>query len=124
MTLLNRKRIQRDHPSVTTAAPPATNGAAPSDRQRDPEPPKKDVRYLALRNFAISLSVLNIIGYTLLGFEQPPLWPILALLSAYVLDLAFEAITAWSRHTTRGSRVAGPAACTSSSCRPTSPRWR
>ncbi|MGW4845668.1 enediyne biosynthesis protein [Nocardia brasiliensis] len=99
MTLLNRKRSQRDHPSVTTAAPPTTNGAAPSDRKPDPQPPKKDVRYLALRNFAISLSVLNIIGYTLLGFEQPPLWPILALLSAYVLDLAFEAITAWSRHT-------------------------
>ncbi|MFF3229085.1 enediyne biosynthesis protein [Nocardia suismassiliense] len=105
MTLLNRKHSLRDQPSATAGAPPGgngataiapptTNGAAPTT-----EPAKKDVRYLALRNFALSLTVLNIIGYTILGFEQPPLWPILALVSAYVIDLAFEMITAWARST-------------------------
>ncbi|MFE9577174.1 enediyne biosynthesis protein [Nocardia sp. NPDC006044] len=101
MTLLNRKRNLREpRPATrTTIAPPATNGATPGDRKPDTPPVKKDVRYLALRNFAISLSVLNIIGYTLLGFEQPPLWPILALLSSYAIDLVFEWLTAWSRGT-------------------------
>lgn len=99
MTLLNRKTTNGDRPATTAVAPPATNGAAPTDRKPDTPPVKKDVRYLALRNFAISLSVLNIIGYTLLGFEQPPLWPILALLTSYVIDLVFEWITAWSHDT-------------------------
>ncbi|KAA8883760.1 enediyne biosynthesis protein [Nocardia colli] len=98
MTLLNRKTTNGDRPATTAVAPPATNGATPTDRKPAP-PVKKDVRYLALRNFAISLSVLNIIGYTLLGFEQPPLWPILALLASYAIDLVFEWITAWSRST-------------------------
>ena len=31
----------------------------------------KDPRYLALRNFAISMSVFNVLGYAVLGFEQP-----------------------------------------------------
>jgi hypothetical protein len=38
--------------------------------------PARDSRYLALRNFAISISVFNILGYTLFGFEQPWLWPL------------------------------------------------
>lgn len=110
MTLLNRKRNSRDQQSATAVAPPTTNGATPGERKPDPQPPKKkDVRYLALRNFAISLTVLNIIGYTLLGFEQPPLWPILSILTAYVADLVFEMITAWAREITprflgRGAR--------------------
>ena len=41
----------------------------------------KDPRYLALRNFAISMSVFNVLGYTVLGFEQPWAWPIFALLA-------------------------------------------
>jgi hypothetical protein len=57
--------------------------------------PKPDPRYIALRNFAVSISVLNIFGYTILGFEQPWLWPILAVLTGYTTELVFETISAW-----------------------------
>lgn len=58
----------------------------------------QDVRYKALRNFAISISVFNIFGYTLLGFEQMWILPIFAVLTAYTTDLTLETITAWARH--------------------------
>ncbi|MDN3292812.1 hypothetical protein QWM81_01880 [Streptomyces ficellus] len=57
---------------------------------------KPDARYLALRNFAISISVFNILGYTLLGFEQPWLWPILAVLCGYTTEIVLELISAWA----------------------------
>ncbi|GAA2753540.1 enediyne biosynthesis protein [Kitasatospora cinereorecta] len=60
----------------------------------------KDPRYLALRNFAISISVFNIFGYTLLGFEQPWLWPILAVLTAYTTEIVFELVSAWAQRRT------------------------
>lgn len=97
MTLLNRKPIASDQAPKPAVGPVSTNGAGPSVHQSGNVPPAKDFRYLALRNFAISLTVLNIIGYTILGFEQPPLWPILAVLAAYTIDFVFEMITAWSR---------------------------
>uniref|UniRef100_UPI003F497544 enediyne biosynthesis protein n=1 Tax=Nocardia suismassiliense TaxID=2077092 RepID=UPI003F497544 len=60
-----------------------------------PKPaPNRDPRYLALRNFSISISVLNIFGYTVLGFEQPWLWPILAVLSGYAVEIGFEMLSA------------------------------
>jgi enediyne biosynthesis protein E5 len=55
-----------------------------------------DPRYLALRNFAISISVFNVFGYTLLGFEQPYLWPLFAVLAAYMTEIGFELIHSWS----------------------------
>jgi hypothetical protein len=55
---------------------------------------QRDARYLALRNFAISISVFNIFGYTLLGFEQPWLWPFLSVITAYVTDIGLELISA------------------------------
>jgi enediyne biosynthesis protein E5 len=57
--------------------------------------PKPDPRYIALRNFAISISVLNVFGYTLLGFEQPWLWPFLAVLTGYSTEIVFELISSW-----------------------------
>jgi enediyne biosynthesis protein E5 len=55
-----------------------------------------DPRHLALRNFAISISVFNVFGYTLLGFEQPFLWPLFAVLTAYTTEIVFELIHSWS----------------------------
>lgn len=55
-----------------------------------------DTRYLALRNFALSITVFNAFGYTLLGFEQPWLWPILALITAYTTEIVFELISAYA----------------------------
>lgn len=54
----------------------------------------RDPRVLALRNFAISITVFNIVGYTVLGFEQPWMWPVLALATGYGLEIGLEAIAA------------------------------
>jgi hypothetical protein len=72
-------------------------GIAPAGGQAAPPAPlplKKDPRYLALRNFALSISVFNIFGYTLLGWEQPYVWPFFAVLTAYATELVFELISA------------------------------
>lgn len=79
---------QQTQPAPTASAVPK----APAPAKVKPAP---DPRYLALRNFAISISVLNIFGYTWLGFEQPWLWPILAVLLGYATELVFETISAW-----------------------------
>ncbi|WBB53769.1 enediyne biosynthesis protein [Verrucosispora sp. WMMD573] len=56
----------------------------------------RDPRVTALRRFAISITVLNILGYTVLGFEQPALWPVYAVLTAYAAELLLETIGAQS----------------------------
>src|SRR4051794_1018559 len=48
----------------------------------------------ALRRFAISITALNIVGYTVLGFEQPWTWPFVALATAYTVELALEGVGA------------------------------
>ncbi|WP_405088962.1 enediyne biosynthesis protein [Microbispora sp. NBC_01389] len=58
--------------------------------------PKPDARYIALRNFAMSISVLNIFGYAVLGFEQPWLWPIIALATGYTTEITLEMVSAWA----------------------------
>lgn len=58
-------------------------------------PPRHDPKVvIALRNFAISISVFNIVGYTVLGFEQPWLWPFFALATGYAVEIALETIGA------------------------------
>jgi hypothetical protein len=91
--------------------PPATDQ---KDRQAPPQghqaaqpaqKPARDPRYLALRNFALSITAFNVLGYTLLGFEQPWLWPILAVLAAYATELSLEYLSAWANR--RPLRFAG-----------------
>lgn len=109
---------------MTTIAPPPSINTAPAARVVPaPAKPEPDRRYLALRNFALSISVFNIFGYTLLGFEQPWLWPIFAVLTAYAAEISFELIRAWAKKETPGSSAAAAAGCTSSCCPRTSPRW-
>lgn len=74
-----------------------TGGATLSVVGEPPAKPAPDPRYLALRNFAISISVFNVFGYTLLGFEQPWLWPILCVLTGYAVELVFEVISSWAQ---------------------------
>jgi hypothetical protein len=57
-------------------------------RRHDPKVVK------ALRNFTISISVFNILGYTLFGFEQPWVWPLLALATAYLTEFGLELLGA------------------------------
>jgi hypothetical protein len=78
------------------ASPPPSRNTAPSAAPAPPAP-VKDTRYLALRNFALSISVFNILGYTLLGFEQPWLWPIIAILTGYTTELSLEVLSAWAQ---------------------------
>jgi hypothetical protein len=70
----------------------------------------RDPRYLALRNFALSLSAFNIFGYAILGFEQPWLWPLIALATGYTTEIVFELVSAWANRRAprfRGNGVRG-----------------
>jgi hypothetical protein len=60
---------------------------------------------IALRNFAISITVFNIVGYALLGFEQPYVWPFLALLTGYTVEIGLESLAARIEH--RSPRFTG-----------------
>ncbi len=68
-------------------------------------PPKNPKVIKALRRFAISITIFNIVGFALLGFEQPWSWPFVAVATGYVTELVFEAIGA--RVEGRAPRYAG-----------------
>lgn len=48
-----------------------------------------------LRRFAVAITILNILGHTVLGFEQSLAQPLVALSTAYLLELLFESTSAW-----------------------------
>lgn len=50
-----------------------------------------------LRRFAIAITVLNILGHTVLGFEQSWAQPLVALLTAYVTEVLLESVDAWAK---------------------------
>jgi Na+-translocating ferredoxin:NAD+ oxidoreductase RnfD subunit len=50
-----------------------------------------------LRRFAIAISLLNLIGHTLLGFEQSWAQPLVALLTAYATELLIETVNAFAQ---------------------------
>jgi enediyne biosynthesis protein E5 len=81
------------------------------DTKRAAAPPRHDPKVtIALRNFAISITVFNIVGYVLLGFEQPWIWPFVALLTGYTVEIGLEAVSARLEHRTpryAGRRVRG-----------------
>jgi hypothetical protein len=81
---------------TATIAPVDSRASAMQDQPAGKAKRSRDPRYLALRNFAISITVFNVFGYTLLGFEQPWLWPILAIVAAYTTEITFELISAWA----------------------------
>lgn len=57
--------------------------------------PRHDPKVVvALRRFAISITIFNILGYTVLGFEQAWLWPVIAVGTAYATEIALEIIGA------------------------------
>jgi enediyne biosynthesis protein E5 len=67
---------------------------------------KKDIRLGALRRFATAITILNILGHTVLGFEQAWATPIVALLTAYSTEILFEWLE--SRRLGRQPRFLGP----------------
>jgi hypothetical protein len=58
-----------------------------------------------LRRFAFAITVLNVLGHTVLGFEQAPIVPFVALLAAYGAELVLELVDATLRR--RPYRFAG-----------------
>jgi enediyne biosynthesis protein E5 len=74
----------------------ATDAPRPGERPAPPRVGRRDPRYLALRNFAISMSIFNILGYTLFGFEQPWSWPLFALAVGYSTEIVVELLSAWA----------------------------
>lgn len=78
-----------------TATIQTQNGALTSPPPAEAKKPA-DPRYLALRNFALSISAFTVFGYTLLGFEQPWIFALFAVITGYITDLTFETISAWA----------------------------
>ena len=69
--------------------------------ERTIPPPRKKPGVLP---FAIAITVLNILGHTWLGFEQPWLTPFVAVFTAYACEISIEiAIQGWRNARFRGS---------------------
>src|SRR3954469_19089782 len=56
---------------------------------------QKDMRLAALRRFATAITVLNILGHTVLGFEQSLATPVVAVLAAYATEILLELAESW-----------------------------
>ena len=64
-----------------------------------------DYRFAALWRFGAAITILNIFGHTLLGFEPSWAHPFVGLATAYTLELLLETISAWT--TKRPARYLG-----------------
>lgn len=72
---------------------------SPSAGRAAPAAAKKvDVRVAALLRFAISITVFTILGYTVLGFEQAPITPIVCVFIGYAVALLLETVDSWAHH--------------------------
>lgn len=83
----------------------AVKEAKPGGKPPAGGPPKNPKVIIALRRFAISITIFNILGYAVLGFEQPWIWPFVALATGYTVELVLERIGA--RVEGRAPRYAG-----------------
>ena len=58
-----------------------------------PETTPRDADRLGgLRRFAVAITVLNLLGHTVLGFEQSWAQPVVALAAAYLTEALLEAV--------------------------------
>ncbi|MGP4024119.1 RnfABCDGE type electron transport complex subunit D [Actinomadura sp. 3N407] len=57
---------------------------------------KKDLRVMALRRFALSISVFTVVGHLWLGMETPWAAPVVAVLASYTTEIVLECVQAWS----------------------------
>jgi len=62
---------------------------------------EKAIRLGGLRRFAIAITALNILGHTVFGFEQSWAQPLVALATAYSVEILLEVIDAWSKRRQR-----------------------
>ncbi len=54
------------------------------------------LRLAALRRFAVAITILNIAGHTILGFEQSWAQLFVSVVAAYATELTLEAVGAWA----------------------------
>ncbi len=54
-----------------------------------------DPRLNALRRFAIAITVLTLLGHSVLEFEQPDVYVLVALITGYCSELLLETVSAW-----------------------------
>jgi hypothetical protein len=54
-------------------------------------------RRAGLRRFAVAITLLNVLGHTVLGFEQSWAQPLVALATAYGVELLLEVVEAWAQ---------------------------
>jgi len=57
---------------------------------------ERDLRLPALRRFATAITVLTLLGHTVLGFEQSWAQVLVALTTAYATELLLEMVHAWA----------------------------
>jgi enediyne biosynthesis protein E5 len=56
------------------------------------------MRIRALRRFAFAISILTLLGHTVLGFEQSYAQPVFSLLTTYSIELLLESVSSWAQH--------------------------
>ncbi len=54
-----------------------------------------DLRLSALRRFAIAITLLTLLGHSVLEFEQPDIYVLVALITGYGSELLLETLSAW-----------------------------
>jgi hypothetical protein len=57
----------------------------------------KDLRLPALRRFAFAITLLNVLGQTVLGFEQSWAAPLVGIATAYAAEIGLELVAAWQQ---------------------------
>src|ERR1044071_7674868 len=62
------------------------------DRQRQ----EHAKRLGGLRRFAVAITILNLLGHTVFGFEPAWAQPLVALAAAYGMELLLESVDAWA----------------------------
>ncbi len=60
-------------------------------------PAKVDRRIAGLRRFALTGSILTLLGHTLLGFEASWAYPLVSIGTAYLMDALIEVVEAWAQ---------------------------
>jgi hypothetical protein len=58
----------------------------------------EDLRLAALRRFAAAITILNLLGHTVLGFEQAWAHLAVSVATAYAMELLLESVDAWAGH--------------------------
>lgn len=80
--------------SKPRTAPPEAPSVSSAAAGSGPTPERR--RIMALQRFAVSITLLTVLGHLFLGFEQAPITPIAAVLVGYAAALLFEGLDAWA----------------------------